>query len=173
MLIDSYDQGVIDVLDIYMKDCEDITLVEFGRGNGALAKKYLEQGKKVTIFEDFKQQIYQADWDNYADYDDILVKHNVLSTEGWDDLKFRTDLIFCSLPFVVPHAGDFDDDVYQGMLNRAFYELSGLLKRPGRIITVDYNTPQIKEAVAEVNLEITPLIEQSKGVHYMASILKQ
>ena len=39
MLIDSYDQGVIDVLDIHMKDCEDITLVEFGRGNGKPGKK--------------------------------------------------------------------------------------------------------------------------------------
>ena len=51
MLIDSYDQGVIDVLDIYMEDCKEITLIEFGRGNGALAKKYLEAGKKVTIIE--------------------------------------------------------------------------------------------------------------------------
>ena len=49
MLIENYDQGVIDVLDIYMKDCEEITLVEFGRGNGALAKKYLEEGKKLQL----------------------------------------------------------------------------------------------------------------------------
>ena len=173
MLIDSYDSGVSDVLDIYMEDCEDITLVEFGRGNGALAKKYLDQGKKVTIFEDFKQQIYQADPDNYSDFKDETVNHNVLSTEGWDELKHRTDLIFCSLPFIVPHAGDMEDETYQGLINRAFYELGGLLRRPGRIITVDYNTPQIKEAVAELNMETTPLIEQTKGVHYMASILKQ
>ena len=73
MLIDSYDQGVIDVLDIYMKDCKDITLVEFGRGNGALAEKYLAEGKKVTIIEDWKQQIYQADEKYYEQYEDCLL----------------------------------------------------------------------------------------------------
>ena len=50
MLIDSYDQGVIDVLDIYMKDCQEITLVEFGRGNGALAEKYLNDVIEFIIF---------------------------------------------------------------------------------------------------------------------------
>ena len=29
MLIENYDQGVIDVLDIYMKDCEEITSVSY------------------------------------------------------------------------------------------------------------------------------------------------
>lgn len=171
MLIDSYDSAITSILDIYMEDAYDITLVEFGRGNGALAKKYLDLGKKVTIIENFKQQIYQADWDNYADYKDITINHNVLSTEGWDDVKLRTDLIFCSLPFIVPTAGDMEASQYQEMLNRAFYELSGLLRRPGRLITVDYNTPQIREAVKELNLEVDPLIDQGDGNHYIASIL--
>ena len=173
MLIESYDSATITVLDIYMEDATDITLVEFGRGNGALAKKYLDKGKKVTIIEDFKQQIYQADWDNYSDYKDITIPHNVLSTEGWDDIRHKTDLIFCSLPFVVPTEGDMSPIDYQDMLNRTFYELSGLLRKPGRIITVDYNTPQIREAVAELNLSIDPLIDQGDGNHYMASVSNQ
>ena len=171
MLIDSYDQGVIDVLDIYMKDCKDITLVEFGRGNGALAEKYLAEGKKVTIIEDWKQQIYQADEKYYEQYEDITIKHNVLDTKGWEDIRHRTELIFCTLPFIVPHAGTIEEDVYQTYLNRAFYQLTGLLDRPGRILTVDYNTSQIKEAVKSLNMDITPLIDQGNGKHYMASIL--
>ena len=171
MLIDSYDKGVIDVLDIYMEDATDITLVEFGRGNGALAKKYLDLGKKVTIIEDFRQQIFQAKWEDYAEYKDITISHNVLSPEGWDDLTHKTDLIFCSLPFVVPTEGDMQDAEYQEILNRTMYELSGLLRKPGRIITVDYNTDQIREAIGELNLEITPLIDQGDGNHYIASVL--
>ena len=62
---------------------------------------------------------------------------------------------------------------YQEMLNRAFYELTGLLRRPGRLITVDYNTHQIQEAVKELNLEVDPLISQGDGKHYIASILNQ
>ena len=173
MLIDSYDSAVINVLDIYMEGCEDITLVEFGRGNGALAEKYLEQGKKVTIIEDFDQQIFQANRDYYSDYNNILVRHNVLDEEGWDDLQHTTDLIFCSLPFTVPHAGDMPDDAYQTMLNKGFLNLTTLLAKGGRLITVDYNTPQIVEAIEGVNLEITPLIAQGDDVHYMASVLQQ
>jgi len=171
MLIDSYDQGVIDVLDIYMKDCQEITLVEFGRGNGALAEKYLNEGKKVTIIEDWKQQIYQADPKYYEDYKDITLQHNVLDSAGWDDLRHRTELIFCTLPYIVPHAGDMEDDAYQTLLNRAFYEMSGILKKPGRILTVDYNTKQIKDAVQNLNMDVTPLIDQGNGRYYMASIL--
>jgi len=178
MLIDSYDQGVIDVLDIYMEDCDEITLVEFGRGNGALAKKYLDAGKKVTIIEDWKQQIYQADNKYYEEYKDIIIEHNVLNTTGWDDLKtpgstmrHKTKLIFCTLPYIVPHAGDMEDDAYQKLLNRAFYEMTGLLRKPGRIITVDYNTNQIKTAIGELGMDITPLIDQGDGKHYMASVL--
>ena len=86
-------------------------------------------------------------------------------------MKFVITLIM--LIFILGSCGKKSDPQYQGLINRAFYELGGLLRRPGRIITVDYNTPQIKEAVAELNMETTPLIEQTKGVHYMASILKQ
>jgi phospholipid N-methyltransferase len=178
MLIDSYDKGVIDVLDIYMEDCEEITLIEFGRGNGALAKKYLAAGKKVTIIEDWKQQIYQADNKYYAEYSDITIQHNVLNTTGWDDLKtpgstlrHKTELIFCTLPYIVPHAGEMEDDAYQTLLNRAFYEMTGLLRKPGRILTVDYNTHQIKTAINKLGMDVDELIDQGDGKHYMASVL--
>jgi len=64
-----------------------------------------------------------------------------------------------------------EDDAYQKLLNRAFYEMTGLLRKPGRIITVDYNTNQIKTAIGELGMDITPLIDQGDGKHYMASVL--
>ena len=171
MLIDSYDQGVIDVLDIYMEDCDEITLVEFGRGNGALAEKYLSQGKKVTIIENWNQQIYQADPKLYEPYKDIIIEHNVLGSDGWDELRHRTDMIFCSLPYIVPHTGDMEDEAYQELLCKSFYEITGLLRRPGRLLTVDYNTVQIQNAIRSLNLDIDPLIDQGNAVFYMASVL--
>ena len=59
------------------------------------------------------------------------------------------------------------------MLNKGFLNLTTLLAKGGRLITVDYNTPQIVEAIEGVNLEITPLIAQGDDVHYMASVLQQ
>ena len=166
MLIDSYDQGVIDVLDIYMKDCKDITLVEFGRGNGALAEKYLAEGKKVTIIEDWKQQIYQADEKYYEQLYNTNHEFKIASS-----LNSQTGPI---MAYNNEEYGDFYQNfVVKGTSSkiRAFYELTGLLDRPGRILTVDYNTSQIKEAVKSLNMDITPLIDQGNGKHYMASIL--
>ena len=46
-----------------------------------------------------------------------------------------------------------------------------MIDRQGRKLTVDYNTSQIKQAVKSLEMDITPLIDQGNGKHYMASIL--
>ena len=82
--------------------------------------KAIEFDKKVTIIEDWKQQIYQADNKYYAEYSDITIQHNVLDNTGWEDLKtpgsnmrHKTELVFCTLPYIVPHAGEMEDEAYQ------------------------------------------------------------
>ena len=102
----------------------------------------------------------------------------MLGSDGWDELRHRTDMIFCSLPYIVPHIiGGLDrsdekiNEDYQELLCKSFYEITGLLRRPGRLLTVDYNTVQIQNAIRSLDMDIDPLIDQGNSVFYMASVL--
>lgn len=165
MIIENYDDAVLDILNTYSENCDHITLVEYGRGNGELVKYFLEKDKKVTVIEDFTQTIFQADRKKYEDYSDYLVEHNVLSSEA---PEHKTDLIFCSLPNTVPH---IREEVFQQKLDIAFKNLFSCLNPGGWIITLDYNVPTIENAIHSLGVAVDPLLQIDEESYYMASAL--
>jgi len=165
MIIENYDDAVLDVLNTYSENFDNITLVEYGRGNGELVKYFLEKDKKVTVIEDFTQTIFQADRTKYKDYDDNLLEYNVLSSEA---PEHKTDLIFCSLPHTVPHV---QDEIFQQKLNIAFKNLYAMLNSNGWLVTLDYNVPTIESAIHSLGVAVDPLLQIDEDSYYMASAL--
>lgn len=165
MIIENYDNAVLDVLNTYSENFDNITLVEYGRGNGELVKYFLEKNKKVTVIEDFTQTIFQADRKKYEDYSDNLLEYNVLSSEA---PEHKTDLIFCSLPNTVPH---IPEDMFQQKLNIAFKNLFTTLNPGGWLVTLDYNVPTIENAIHSLGVAVDPLLQIDEESYYMASAL--
>lgn len=162
--MENYNEAVIKTIDHYAENASKIALVEYGRGHQELALYLIEQGKEVTVIEDFKQTIYQADIANYKDIEDKILEHNILSTDTLDE-KF--DLIYCSLPNMIPN---IPDEAYQFKLTSAFKKMFGCLSKNGQLLTVDYNTPTIACSIHELGKQVNPLIEVSANQYYMASV---
>jgi hypothetical protein len=98
------------------------------------------------------------------------VEYNVLNSNSCDE-KF--DLIFASLPNFVPQ---FDVDVFQQRLNMGFENMMSMLNPKGYLISVDYNTSTIKQAVKNLDQPISKYIvtnnDEVNPEHFVCVVYK-
>lgn len=170
-IVQGYDNVLISVLTSYINDSQKVGLCEYGRGNSNLFD-YINNnlGASTTIIEDFNQTIFQADRNKYKGLEDHIVEYNVLNSNTCDE-KF--DLIFASLPNFVPQ---FDVDVFQQRLNMGFENMMSMLNPKGYLISVDYNTSTIKQAVKNLNQPISKYIvtndDEVNPEHFVCVVYK-
>lgn len=168
-LVQGYDNTVISVLQSYITNSHRVALCEYGRGNGKLFSYLSQQVDEIKIIEDFGQTIFQADRNNYKDFDqEDIIEYNVLSS---GPLKEKFDVIYASLPNFVPQ---FDTDIFQSRLDMAFKNLISMLNPKGYLISVDYNTTSVKQSIQSLNLPISKYIVTNEDLinpeHYVCVV---
>ena len=165
--VSGYDNSIISILNAYAFEKKTTALVEFGRGNGNLFSFISDVSMgTVSILEDFNQTIYQGDSSQYKDLE--VTTYNAFAGKPLDQ-KF--DFIFCSLPNMIP---GFDHSVFEGRLKMAFDNLILMLNDNGILITIDYNTENIKNVVESLNKPYKPYIQTNDDEinpeYYMCAI---
>ena len=152
--LEGYDSSVLEVLRYYAEGKENTACVEFGRGNGKLVPWFntFNDGDAVAL-EDWSQTIFQGDKALYEDVD-------VLGWNAFGGTAFHQtfDFIYCSLPNQIP---GLDPDMFQERLNGAFIHLKSMLNENGILVTVDYDLHSIKSAVANLNMEVKPYLQNN------------
>ena len=166
LTLSTYDEGVTFVLNEYLQTSTDIILIEYGRGTSELAESLIDLGLNVSIVEDVNQNIFSPNPDRYSGLESIMIKHNVLSAAPGPSIQ--ADVVFASIPHMIPNVPNAS--VYP-KIRDAFKKMKNMVKPGGVLLTVDYNTTTIMQAVTELFNEsaVKPLIETETGP-YMAAI---
>lgn len=167
LTLTTYDDGVTFVINEYIKNANNIILIEYGRGTSELAQSLIDIGLDVTIVEDVNQNIFSPNPDRYEGLESIIVKHNVLSAAPCPDIK--ADVVYASIPHMIPNVPN--PSIYP-KIRDAFKKMKSMVNPGGFLITVDYNTPTINQAVSELFDEttVTALIDTETGA-YVAVML--
>lgn len=153
--LEGYDTSVLEVLQYFGERAESIACVEFGRGNGKLIPWFDRLDTKAVALEDWTQTIFQADKTLYEDID--VLEWNAFGGTAHTE---KYDFIYCSLPNQIPGV---DEEMFQERLNGAFGHLKDMLNEDGILITVDYDMQSIKTAVASLNMESKPYLQNNES----------
>lgn len=161
-----YDDAITYVINEYLENAKDIALVEYGRGHKELAFNLIDAGYSVKVVDDLTQNVFLPDDTRYQGLEEYMIEHNILSAQPVPDIK--VDLVFASIPHIIPN---LPPGKFYPKVKDSFEKMKKMVRPGGFLITLDYNTVNIKKAVSETfdEAHVSPLIDTNNGF-YIAAI---